>query len=124
MEVVAALLQELLILSSILSLLGLLLKRSSAYLSLRALQRCLLRARAEPGKLLGSARTHCKALLPKPAQLLAQLLHSLTICLLCPKANALLLLCRLKSLLIPLLIQRGDSLSLCKALLPAQSLPL
>ena len=99
MEVIAALLQELLILSSVLRLLGLLLKSASADLRLSALQRRLLGTRA------------------KPAKLLAQLLHSLTISLLRAETHTLLLLGSLKRLLIALLIERGDGLRLRKTLL-------
>ena len=99
MEVVTALLQELLILSSVLRLLRLLLESARANLRLSPLQRRLLGTRA------------------KPAKLLAQLLHSLPVSLLRTEADTLLLLGGLKRLLIVLLIQRGDCLRLSKALL-------
>ena len=142
MEVVAALLKELLILSRILRLLGLLGKSARADLSLRALQCSLLRTSAKPGKLLGRSSTHrvalltkaskplrnvlahTKLLLTKPSQLLAHLLQCRAVCLLSPQIHTLLLLSSLKSLLIALLIQRRDCLRLREALLAAQCLPL
>jgi hypothetical protein len=99
-------------------------KCASANLGLRALQCSLLRTRAKPSKLLRRASAHRIALLTETGQLLAQLLHSLTVSLFRTKAHALLLLGCLKSLLITLLIQRSDSLRLRKALLAAQCLPL
>jgi hypothetical protein len=99
LEVVAALLQELLVLSSVLRLLRLLLEGACADLRLSALQR----------RLLGSSA--------KAAELLAQLLHSLPIRLLRAEAHALLLLGSLKRLLVTLLIQWGNCLRLRKALL-------
>jgi hypothetical protein len=106
LEVIAALLQELLILSSVLRLLGLLLKGASADLRLSALQRRLLGSRA------------------KATELLAQLLHSLPVGLLRAETHTLLLLGSLKGLLIALLIERSDGLRLCKTLLAPKGLPL
>jgi hypothetical protein len=106
LEVVAALLQELLVLSSILRLLRLLLEGASPDLGLRALQR----------RLLGSSA--------KAPKLLAKLLNSLPVSLLGSKTHALLLLGSLKRLLIALLIERGNGLRLRKPLLAPKGLPL
>ena len=88
MEVVAALLKELLILSRVLRLLGLLGKSARADLSLRALQCSLLRTSAKPGKLLGRSSTHRVALLTKRGKLLG-CLSALTILLLTKALNSL-----------------------------------
>jgi hypothetical protein len=70
LEVVAALLQELLILSSVLRLLRLLLKGACADLSLRALQCSLLRASAKTSQLLCGPSAHAVALLTERSKLL------------------------------------------------------
>jgi hypothetical protein len=92
LERVALLLQELLIASRKVSLLRLLLKRTSANLGLCALQGSSLSASA------------------KTSQLLTSLLESLTIGLLCGQLNTLLLLGHALRLLEPLLIQGSNSL--------------
>jgi hypothetical protein len=88
LEVVAALLQELLILSSVLRLLRLLLESARANLRLSALQCSLLRASAKPGKLLGRSGPHRVALLTKRSKLLG-CLSALTILLLTKALNSL-----------------------------------
>jgi hypothetical protein len=102
LEGVALLLEVLLILSRILSLLGLLTKGARTNLRLSPLQGCLLRSCAQPGDLL--------TCLEAASQIL--------------RNDALLLPCGLHGLLVALLIEGRNSLRRSKTLLARKLRPL